>query len=123
MLGTLAQRRPPAQGAPEWVPDGATAFLDFVNGHYFAGGAERAVSTLLGGGFDPAAISGSGMRIIGSNGNRPKAIGALFSDLEAGIAAGCTLLFDLNCANPPGGFLLFIANAANLDLASEVINV
>lgn len=28
-------------GSSEWLPEGAIAFLDFVNGHYYAGGAEQ----------------------------------------------------------------------------------
>ncbi|RWF52041.1 MAG: hypothetical protein EOS50_26035 [Mesorhizobium sp.] len=121
MLGTLAQRGAPAQGTPAWVPDGAYGYLDFVTGQYFAGGAERAILTLLGGDFDPAAISASGMRITPSNGNRPKAIGALLSDLTAGLAAGCTILFDLSSAISPSGFLMFSGDDINLDLADEAI--
>lgn len=121
MLGTLAQRGLPAQGTPPWVPDDATAFLDFVNGQYFAGGAERAVATLLGGSFDAGAISASGMRIIGSNGNRPKAIGALFSDLANAVSAGGTVVYDMQSATDPGGFLMFIGDGANYSLADEAI--
>ncbi|RVD13019.1 hypothetical protein EN749_25135 [Mesorhizobium sp. M7A.F.Ca.ET.027.02.1.1] len=121
MLGTLAQRGAPAQGTPVWVPSGANDFLDFVNAHYFAAGAERTIASLLGGDFDPAAISGSGMRITPSNGNRPKAIGVLLADLAAGLAAGCTIVFDLNCAGSPSGFLMFMADGANLDDADEAI--
>ncbi|RWH86460.1 MAG: hypothetical protein EOR77_21670 [Mesorhizobium sp.] len=121
MLGTLAQRGAPAQGTPAWVPAGADGFLGFVTGQYFSGGAERAIATLLGGDFDPAAISASGMRITPSNGNRPKAIGALLSDLTAGLAAGCTILFDINSAISPSGFLIFIGDDINFDLADEAI--
>lgn len=122
MLGTLAQRGAPAQGGtPAWVPAGATAFLDFVGEDYFSGGAVRAIASLLGGDFDPAAISASGMRITPSNGNRPEAIGALLSDLTAGLAAGCTILFELSSAISPSGFLIFIGDDINFDDADEAI--
>lgn len=121
MLGTLAQRGAPAQGTPVWVPDGADGFLDFVNGQYFAAGAERTIASLLGGDFDSAAISGSGMRITPSNGNRPKAIGVLLSGLAAGLATGCTILFDISSATDPSGFLMFMADGANVDDADEAI--
>ncbi|RWC29855.1 MAG: hypothetical protein EOS70_23490 [Mesorhizobium sp.] len=121
MLGTLAQRGLPGGGTPAWVPDDAIAFLDFVNEQYFSGGAERAVSTLLGGGFDPAAISASGMRIIGSNGNEPEVIGTFFSELAAAVTSGGTVVVDFQSTNHPGGFLMFIADGINLDVADEAI--
>ncbi|WP_192384086.1 hypothetical protein [Mesorhizobium silamurunense] len=103
------------------LPPGATAFLDFVNGFYYAGGSTAAVVDLLGGGFDAGAISGYGMRITPSNGNAPKAIGDFLSDLATGLAAGCTILFDISSAIDPSGFLMFMADGANLDVASEAI--
>lgn len=33
-------------GAPAWLPEGALIYADFVNGHYWAGGAEVAVTDL-----------------------------------------------------------------------------
>jgi hypothetical protein len=121
MLGTLAQRGGVA--AVSNLPAGAISFLNFVDAFYYAGGASADVSDLLGGDFDPAAISASGMRITPSNGNRPKAIGALLSDLIAGLAAGFTILFDLSSAIDPSGFLMFIADGANYDVADEGIIV
>ncbi|RWD60680.1 MAG: hypothetical protein EOS36_20195 [Mesorhizobium sp.] len=123
MPGVAAQPLTRRQVRPAWVPADAIAFLDFVNDRYFAGSAPRAIATLLGGGFDAGAISASGMRITPSNGNRPKAIGALFSDLAAAVSGGGTIVFDLQSATDPGGFLMFIANGANLDVAGEAIVV
>ncbi|WP_292720669.1 hypothetical protein, partial [Mesorhizobium sp.] len=77
--------------------------------------------SLLGGDFDPAAISASGMRITPSNGNRPKAIGTLLSDLTAGLAAGCTILFDISSATSPSGFLMFIGDDTNFGNSGEAI--
>ncbi|ESX86999.1 hypothetical protein X755_29540 [Mesorhizobium sp. LNJC405B00] len=102
-------------------PAGSTAYLDFVNAYYYAGGSTQAIASLLGGGFDSGAISGSGMRITPSNGNQPKAIGDWLSDLAAGLAAGCTILFDINSAIDPAGFLMFIGDGANYDVADEAI--
>ncbi|RUV76014.1 MAG: hypothetical protein EOR30_17100 [Mesorhizobium sp.] len=61
------------------------------------------------------------MRITPSNGNRPKAIGALLSDLTSGLAAGCTILVELNSAISPSGFLIFIGDDINFDVADEAI--
>ncbi|MFB9984340.1 hypothetical protein ACFSQQ_16430 [Mesorhizobium kowhaii] len=81
-------------GPPPEVPDGAVAFLDFVNGFYYADGAEQSVSDLLGGGFDPSYISGNGMRITTSN--LPLAAGVLFDEFEAGLTAGMTIVFEFS---------------------------
>lgn len=32
---------------PTWLPNGAIAHLDFVNGHYYAGGSEQSVNDIL----------------------------------------------------------------------------
>lgn len=32
---------------PEWLPDGAIAYADFVNGHYYAGGAETTATSMF----------------------------------------------------------------------------
>ncbi|MER9639419.1 hypothetical protein [Mesorhizobium sp. M0239] len=120
-IGIMASQASGGGGSPPELPDGATAFLDFVNGFYYAGGSTQAISALLGGGFNSGAISGSGMRITPSNGNAPKATGDFLADLTAGLAAGCTILFALNCNNSPGGFLAFIADGANYDVADNAI--
>ncbi|RUV41407.1 hypothetical protein EOD29_22900 [Mesorhizobium sp. M1A.T.Ca.IN.004.03.1.1] len=123
MPGVAAQPLTRRQTRPGWVPWDAIAFLDFVNGRYFAGSAQRAIATLLGGDFDPGAISASGMRITPSNGNRPKAIGALFCDMAAAVETGGTVVFKFESAIDPSGFLMFIADGPNLDLADEAIIV
>ncbi|RVC47570.1 hypothetical protein EN781_00085 [Mesorhizobium sp. M4A.F.Ca.ET.090.04.2.1] len=105
------------------LPPGATSFLDFVNGFYYAGGSWQSVSAMLGGGFDPSAISGSGMYIDFSNANRPTVIGVLLTQLLAGLAAGVTLLFEVSTASSLGGFLIFISDTGNLDTAGDGIIV
>jgi hypothetical protein len=97
---------------PIWVPDGATTCLDFVNGRYFAGAAQRPISALLSGGFDASAVSGSGMYINFDNDNRPTPIGAFLSDLVAGLAEGMTVLFEVTTPSSLAGFLLYLGNAA-----------
>ncbi|MDG4902782.1 MULTISPECIES: Ig domain-containing protein [unclassified Mesorhizobium] len=122
MLGTLSQRPRIAPYRPEWVPEDATAFLDFVNGHYYAGGQSRNVASILGGGFDAGQIFDGGMLIAYENSNRPKAIGALFSDLAAGLAAGCTVVVEANHQNVPDGPYLMWLDAASQDLASNDVD-
>lgn len=102
MPGVVAQaliRRSPAP-----LPTDGTAFLDFVNGSYSAGGAGYAVGDLLGGGFDPAYITGSGMQITTSN--LPQAIGQLFAEFEAGLAAGMTIVFKFSQTSNADRFLI-----------------
>lgn len=41
MPGVAAQPLTRRQTRPGWVPGDAIAFLDFVNGRYFAGSAQR----------------------------------------------------------------------------------
>jgi len=106
-----------------WLPNGATAFLDFVNGHYYAGGASQAVGALLGAGFDPDAISGSGMLISFANGNLPKAIGDLLTDIAAALPAGCTVLLDMDFINEPYGFVMFIGDNTNWNTSSDGITI
>jgi hypothetical protein len=118
MLGTLAQRRKPASSRPPWVPDDATTFLDFVNAQYFCAGSERTVASLLGGGFDASAISGSGMYINFSNDNRPTPIGVFLTSLLSGLAAGMTILFEVTTASSLGGFLLYLGDDPLFDDAT-----
>lgn len=89
---TAIRRRAAAGGTPPWLPDGALAHLDFVNGQYYADGAERSILTILGGAFDPDDIGASGMAVWTSNANRPTAIGALADVIEAGLASGMTVI-------------------------------
>ncbi|WP_192183291.1 hypothetical protein [Mesorhizobium amorphae] len=110
-------------GLPPWLPDGAIAHMDLKTGDGYAGGAARSIDEMLGGGFDPAALSASGLRFIESNSNRPKAIGPLLADISAGLAAGCTVRFVLNFLNAPYGFAMFIGDNTNWDTSSDGITV
>lgn len=110
-------------GGGDPLPDGSIVTLDFVNGFYYAGGAEQPVEDLLGGGFDPGAISASGMYVDNSNENRPIAIGPLFDDIAAGLAAGCTIVFDTNHVSDPYGFLMCIMDAASRSLMTNYVNI
>lgn len=94
MPGVAAQPLARRQSRPAWVPADAIAFLDFVNDHYFSGSAQRAIATLLGGGFDQTYITASGMQITTSN--LPTAISSLFAEFEAGLAAGMTIVFEFS---------------------------
>lgn len=101
MPGVAAQ---PLSRSSAPLPTDITAFLDFVNGSYSAGGVDHDVSDLLGGGFDPAYITGSGMQI--TLGNLPKAIGQLFAEYEAGLAAGMTNVFEFSQTTSADRFLI-----------------
>ncbi|MBZ9673431.1 hypothetical protein [Mesorhizobium sp. ES1-3] len=105
------------------LPDGSIASLDFVGGSYYAGGSTRAVADLLGGGFDPTSISGSGMYVDNSNANRPNAIGALASDIATGLAVGCTIVFEIDHVSDPYGFLMCIMDAVARSLMTNYVNI
>lgn len=110
-------------GTPEWVPEGAVAYLDFVNGQYYAAGAVRAINTLLGGGFDPDEITGSGYHVgFDVPANNPNAAGALLSDLQAQLLAGATLVFEVQTAAPWNGTMMFVMDAATVGAASEFLD-
>lgn len=98
-------------GGPPPELDGAIAFLDFVNGFYYAGGSEHVVGDLLGGAFDAGEISGSGMYVDGTNTNRPTIAGAFLSDLLDNLPEGMTILFEMTAGHSElGGFLLYIGD-------------
>lgn len=123
MPGTVAQLPSTASAKPGWVPADADGMLDFVNDQYYLAGQLRAITTLLGGGFDAGAISGSGMYINFDNANRPTVTGVLLTRLLSGVAAGLTLLFEVSTASSLGGFLLFIGDTGSLDTAADGIIV
>lgn len=113
----------PAAGGGS-LPAGATAQLDFVNGFYYAGGTTRAIGAVLGGGFDPGSISGAGMfvALAPASTNRPNAIGALFSDIIAGLAAGCTLVFEIDFPSTPFGSFIHILDNPSYNAAVEWVS-
>lgn len=106
------------------LPEGAISHLDFADSFYYAGAAERAVGDLLGGGFDPGEISASGLYFDNNfNVNRPTAIGAFFTDLAAGIAAGCTIVFEIDHVSEPYGYWMCFLDAASLDVADDYVTI
>ena len=44
---TEGGEEPGGGGAPEWVPEGSTLFMDFENAHYWDGDAEASLDTML----------------------------------------------------------------------------
>ncbi|MDX8513516.1 hypothetical protein [Mesorhizobium captivum] len=126
MLGVAAQPlRRGSSGAEGTLPSGATAFLDFINRTYYAGGAWRAVASVLGGGFDPAYITADGMQI--TTDNLPLAVGALFNDFEAGLSAGMTIRFEFsqttNSAFSNSHFLISFEDLPSPDWSLQVERV
>jgi hypothetical protein len=88
---------------PEWLPDGAVAFADFVNGHYYAGGAETTVDGVLAEDnsnwqfFDTADITPGIGYVTTSNRGPVIAHSALGTLLTAGFTA--VVDFDTNALN------------------------
>jgi len=109
--------------SPPWLPAGAIAYLDFQNGNYYAGGAERAVSDILGGGFDITEISGSGMFVdFTTSTNRPDAIGVLLSDFDTTIDGGLTFVCECDAgAFAPLGTMLMILEGSNANTSEYYI--
>ena len=77
-------------GVPEWVPEGDTGFLQFLDEHYFADGEEQSIGDILGANiqdgrdFDPVSITASGMELYDDNSNRPTILGALRDEMPPG---------------------------------------
>ena len=89
-----------AVSAPEWLPSGALAFVDFQNGHYYAGGAEVADLTTIfgtdagfGTTFSVDDVSASGL----SFSSHPSFLGALLLDVLG--ADGSTSLFEVTTSD------------------------
>lgn len=71
-------------GGPDWLDEGATDGVNYTLGQAYLGGVLITdLSTIHGGGFDPAAVTGDGMAVLDANANRPTATGALFDKLIA----------------------------------------
>jgi hypothetical protein len=101
------------EGTPEWVPEGALAHLDFVEGQYYSDGSTWTVSQLLGGGFDAGDIDANGMACWYTNTNRPNAAGSFLAVLEAGLASGMTIVVEINSPTEEAGsspLLIFLDN-------------
>lgn len=113
-------------GAGSSIPDGAIAYMDFINGIYYAGGADQAVTDMLGGGFDVNAIDASGLFVDEAGTNEPAAIGALLTDLTSGLTDGMTIICDMDCTaaadSKPKGYFLWLSNTAGSDFARVFID-
>ncbi|PSJ55754.1 hypothetical protein [Pseudaminobacter soli (ex Li et al. 2025)] len=110
-------------GDPGWIPEGAVAHLNFIGGNYFAGGQSRTVDTILGGAFLPVSIDPSmGMYVDNTSPNRPNAIGPLFDDIAAGLAAGCTVVFEIQFQDDPYGSFIHLMDAAGANAATEWVS-
>ncbi|MER8699685.1 hypothetical protein [Mesorhizobium sp. M1273] len=120
-LGIIASQAASAGGGS--LPPGATAFIDIKNGFYYSGGAERSVSDVMTG-YDPSALTASGLFYDFNNlSNCPFAAGPLLSDFASALAAGCTIVFDLNQINPPYGFLMFLGDDVDYDASVNGISI
>jgi len=111
------------------VPAGALAYLDFLNGVYYAG-SHQAVSNLLGGTFDISKIEARGLYIssVAAGQHSPNAIGDLFTVLSDGLANGCTIItefepIDDNLAQSTAGLHVYYLDNADPDLSTEFLSV
>lgn len=124
-LGSGSGNDAPAEGGGT---PGAIAEMDFVNGYYYAGGSTRVVGDMLGGSFDGSSIDASGMFMdLFGGSNFPSAIGSLFTDIEAGLATGMSIVIELDStvgvwAKPVGPYLT-ITDTANISTAVEYIDL
>jgi hypothetical protein len=132
--GVVCQRRRVNVGGgggpvlPDWLPAGAVAHLDWVNGNYWAGGAERADTDILGGDYNPAKIDARGLFMqLGAEMYGPTAIGSLFTDLLNYLQAGATVVIDIDALDAPADFpegtILYFFDNADPDLADEFLEV
>lgn len=117
MIAILSPTLGGGASAPAWLPSGASAHLDFINGQYYAGGAVHDIADLLGdgpdtiaagGGFNAGAITVDGMYMDNAETNRPNAIGPLFDALKAGLAAGCTVVMEIDFRSSPAGAFIWL---------------
>lgn len=114
---------------PDWLPEGAVVHLDWVNGNYWAGSAERVDTDILGGDYNPAKIDAArGLFMqLGAEMYGPTAIGALFTDLVNYLQAGATFAIDIDAgeapANFPEGTIIYFFDDADPDLANEFLEV
>ncbi len=115
---------PPDEGGgatPEWVPDGATAFIDFTASHYFAGGAVVADPATLfatpdenyGDSFDASNISSEGLAA-----DQPRLAGALLTD--ANVLVGATIVVELAGAGANSQIYIVDSSAFNFNVFSDV---
>jgi hypothetical protein len=84
-------------GAPDWVPANAVAHANFIDGHYYAGGAERAATDIFVeetnfGDFDFACIvPGEGMVSLGEQQNA-----TFYGPLLTDALPGCTIVLTVD---------------------------
>lgn len=102
---------------PEWLPDSAVFHLDFVDGQYYADGAEQEITDVLGINLDQSKITADGMDTTDGNGNQPEAIGPLLSDILTTFAAGMTVVVEVD--GPPDGTFITVGDNADPDLIAD----
>jgi len=95
-----------------------TAFLDFVNADYTVNGSTVAIASVLGGAFVAGDIVASGMKVWHANSNRPNAIGVLFDLIEAGMATGMTVVFEIDWDGASSSGLLSICDPPDFNTAN-----
>lgn len=100
---------PPDSPSGGSLPPGATAHLDFVGSFYYAGGAERALTDVLGDG-NPGAnlnltyFTVDGMDTQSTNDNRPDAVGTLYTDLASLWSGGISVVMEVDILTGGEGF-------------------
>lgn len=95
-LGLTKTSAPAAGGGgpPAWLPAWADSGVSYENGEaYFNDTLITDLTTIHSAGFDPAAVTASGMAVTTANANRPQAIGA-FLDRMANFDFSFSIHFD-----------------------------
>lgn len=109
MYGTVASMLLLRSGGYTPVDPDALAFADFVSQVYEVNAAESSLAAMFSG-TDPGGFSVDGMKVAAANSNRPAATGTLKTIIEDGLAAGITLLFEMEMETAGAGGTLFGVN-------------
>ena len=109
---------------PEWLPEGAVAFIDFENEHYYMDGAEVAVTDILGSDvpagytFDVGDIGASGWGDPSSN------LGAVFKGAaKATLLAGATIVVHgtIDAGEFSGGFVFTLFDTPDFNATYDIL--
>lgn len=114
LYGVIASVRRQAAAEAPWLPAGALVYLDFIEGNYYGAGV-KPISLLLGGGLDIGDIDANGMAVWHTNSNRPTATGVFAEAIEAGLAAGLTVIFEIDWDGGAGSGLLSISDSSDFN--------
>lgn len=113
ILGALLlEGAAPGGGGGGSLPPGAVAHLDFLNGFYYAGGSQQAVTALLGGGFSDAYIVARGLLCDAyPSVDKPRASGDFLTDLQTQFASGACIVMEIDYDAFGSGALIYATDS------------